>query len=369
MFGYKEIQMKKKLQTIAKRCPRCALPETFPGIKLPKGKACNYCGYYDLNKPREKEIKKTLKNKFVQEIKNAKAQNGEYDCIVAFSGGKDSTFLLHYLKKKFNLKILAHTFDNGFISKQTIKNIKHVTNILGVDHKFTKPPFKAMREVFKAMLTEDITYPKEILSMLSPVCAACLGMVFGTTIKLAMRLSMPLMFMGFTPGQYPAISLENFLKVNSCMFISDKIYRDDPVDIIKILRDPIDEKFGDKIGKYFLQSQYIKPGVKVPSILFPFHAMVDYSENQIFNDIKKLGWKKPEDTDNCSTNCLLNAAGIYSCKQRYGYHPYVGELSLLSREGKISYDDILSAEKIDKNSFALTNSLARLGISKSDLKI
>ncbi len=356
----------KKMRSI-KRCSRCALPETFPGVKFDESGVCNYCIYHEINKEREMKSKEALKKEFISIIKQTKKRRNKYDCIVAFSGGKDSTFLLQFLKSKFKLKILAHTFDNSFISKKAIENMGKVTKALRVDHRVTKADFSILKELFAYALKGNIPYPKEILAMLSPVCATCLGMVFGSTIKLAIKLKIPLMFIGFTPGQYPAISLENFFKVKSCMFLSSKVYKDDPVDIIKIIRDPIDEQFGGKVEKYFFKSQYIEKGLKVPTILFPFHIFLDYDEKTILKVISRLGWVKPEDTDTCSTNCLLNTIGNYACLKQLKYHPYIGEMSLLVREGKISRKEAIKAEKVDENSFAMRYSLKKLELNKKGL--
>ncbi len=338
-----------KIKKIKKRCIRCGLPETFPGIKFNIDSHCNYCIYFDISKEREEEIKSILKNEFVKVITKAKKEKNKYDCIVAYSGGKDSTFLLYHLKTKFKLNILAHILDNGFISAKAMENIRGVTKTLDVDYKITRPDFEALRELFTFALTEKIPYPKEILSMLSQVCAVCIGMVFGTTINWAIKSKIPLMFIGFTPGQYPAITLENFLKVKSCMFMSDKVYKDDPLDILKIISDPIRERFGKKINKFYFKSQYIEKGLVVPKILLPFHALLDYDEKDILKEITKLGWQKPQDTDSCSTNCLLNTLGNISSIKQLGYHPYIGELSYLVRMGKLSYKDALAVEQFKNN--------------------
>lgn len=350
-----------------KRCARCGLPRTYPGVQFNKDDICNYCVYFDLYKDREKLIKLELEKRFTELINTVRQENHKYHCIVAYSGGKDSTFLLHYLKTHFKLTVLACTFDNGFMSSTALQNIERITKELDIESKIIKPDFDVLREAFTYALTKKIPYPKEILAMMSPVCAVCIGMVFGITLDLAIHLEIPLMFTGFTPGQYPAISLENFLKVQSCLFFSDKIYRDDPADVLKLLADPIREQFGEKIGKYFFKSQYVSSGLKVPKILFPFHALLEYDENRIISDISRLGWVRPKDTDNCSTNCLLNSLGIYACIKQVGYHPYVGELSHLVREGRINLEEAKKVEYIETNSFAFRESLKRLKLDKSDL--
>ncbi|MCK9614474.1 MAG: hypothetical protein M0R48_03100 [Candidatus Omnitrophica bacterium] len=349
---------------IIKRCKRCGLPSAYPGILLNANKTCNYCSYFDLYKDREIIIKRQLKEDFTRIINNVKRKNNKYDCIVAYSGGKDSSFLLSFLKKKFKLKILAHTLDHSFTSAQAFVNIKKITKALKIDSKITKPDIRVMKELFRFALTENIPYPKEILAMMSQVCAVCWGMVFGTTIHLATQLKIPLMCIGFTPGQYPSISLENFLKVESCLFLSKKVYKDDPMDVIKILTDPIIEKFGEKVRKYYFRSQYIPNDLFVPKILLPFHVLIDYDEKTILKEITNLGWIKPSDTDSCSTNCLINTLSSYITVNKNGYHPYIGELSQLVREGKIKREEAIEAEKIEKESYAMKFSCKKLKLNK-----
>jgi hypothetical protein len=346
------------------RCIRCALPETFPGVKFDAEGLCNYCAYFDIYREREASIKSSLKKEFLKTIKKVKKERHRYHGIVAYSGGKDSTFLLQYLKKTFGLKILAHTLDNGFVSPTALDNIKRVTDKLKVDSVITKPESRLLKDVFKYSLVEKIPYPKEILAMMSQVCAVCIGMVFGTTLKLAVKHRIPLMFVGFTPGQYPAITLENFLKVRSCLFLSDKVYKDDPQDIIKIISDPVRERFGEKAGKYFFRSQYVPKDMPVPKVLLPYHALLDYDEGDILREIKKLGWVKPVDTDSCSTNCLLNTVGNLVSVKRLGYHPYIGEMAHLVREGKMSRSQALAAEQPNPDPRIMNQCLHKLGLTK-----
>jgi len=352
-----------------KRCRRCALPDTYPGIHLNEDNICNYCVYFDVIEERENTLRVKLRKKAIQIIKKVKKERHKYHCIVAYSGGKDSTFLLHFLKKEFHLNILAHVLDNGFISPTALKNIKNVTKILNIGYKITNPPFKLLKKIFSYALTQRTSYPKEILAMMSPVCAVCQGMVFGTTIKLAMRLKIPLMFIGYTLGQYPSISLENFSKVKSNVFLSSRVYKDDPLDIIKIVKDPLDEKFGEEIEDYYFRSQYIGIAEEktVPRVLFPFHFLLDYDEKRFLIEISKLGWEKPEDTDLCSTNCLLNTLGNYACVNQLGYHPYIGELSALVRKGKMSYQKAIESEKLEEDTYAMYYTLKKLNLKKEEI--
>ena len=67
--------------------------------------------------------------KLLQEKKKAST----YDVLVAYSGGKDSTYTLDVLVNKYNLRVLALTFDNTFISPRAEENIRNVCGALGAD--------------------------------------------------------------------------------------------------------------------------------------------------------------------------------------------------------------------------------------------
>ncbi len=350
-----------------KRCSKCFLPKTYPGIQFDSKGKCNYCNYLEASANARAYLRKSLKEDFLTFIEEVKARDNEYDCVVCYSGGKDSTFLLLELKEKLGLNILAYTFNNGFLSEKAVANIERMIKKLDVEHIMFTPEKVLARKVFKEALTGKISYPKEITAILSPLCAVCQGMIVAYAYRLAKKKDIPIIFMGFTPGQYPDVSYENFMKARSCIYFSDSVHKDDPPDIIKMIRDPVDEVAGEEAEKYFLKSQYLEPGEKYPHILFPFHAIFKYDEKEIYDRIKKIGWKKPEDTDSCSTNCLINTVGNYAFKKQYGYHPYAAEISSMVRKGVLSFKEARDLEQIDEESSAMRSSLEKLGLQKDML--
>lgn len=110
-----------------KRCTRCILPETFPGIEFDEDGVCNYCLDY--------EPVKVYGEATLEKVLDGYRGRGEkYDCVVPISGGRDSSYVLHQMVKKYGMRVLALTVDSGAIMPEGYRNIETVTNVLDVDH-------------------------------------------------------------------------------------------------------------------------------------------------------------------------------------------------------------------------------------------
>ena len=48
-----------------------------------------------------------------------RSKDGRADCLVAFSGGRDSTYSLHYVKNELELNPIAYTYDWGMVNALT----------------------------------------------------------------------------------------------------------------------------------------------------------------------------------------------------------------------------------------------------------
>ncbi len=310
-----------------KRCISCIIPETFPGVKINSAGVCSICTRFKEQKGIIPSLEK-LRNKLNGIIDRNKGGNPKYDTLIAYSGGKDSTFLIYTLKVKYNLNILAFTFDNGFISEHTFSNIKSVLNKLDVDHIIFKPRYGLITKIFAASANSPI-YPVSLLKFGSSVCISCIRMVNNLSLKTAIEKNIPMVMLGNSPGQL--IQSENEL-----------IYQDNkiPYELKKKLFKPLSDKVGSEIYDYFLLSkeQYkIKP---FPYIINPF-PIIGYDEKIIYQTIAKLGWQKPDDVDPNSTNCQLNSFGIIKHKEKLNFHPYDYEMSMLVRLGIISREEAL----------------------------
>jgi tRNA(Ile)-lysidine synthase TilS/MesJ len=300
-----------------KICTNCVLPETFPGISFDSRGLCNFCQEFKGKEHLEKEKAKYLQ-KF-QELLGRFKNSSCYDALMAYSGGKDSTYTLSLLKEKYDLKILALTFDNGFLSEQAFKNIRQVVENLGVDHIFFKPDFSLLKKIFLTGTKED-TFSRKTLDRASTICTSCMGIVKFTTLRLALEKKIPFITYGWSPGQAP---------------ITASIFKNNP-SMLKgmqnAIKEPLFKIAGEKINPYFLEEKHFEQKEDFPYNISPL-AFLDYDEKIIFKKIGKLGWNMPIDTDSNSTNCLLNSFANLVHKQRFGFHPYAFELAKLVREG------------------------------------
>ena len=111
-----------------RRCTRCILPETYPGISFDEKGACNHCLAYRDTTPRGEAALQTLIEPYREQA----------TCILALSGGRDSAFAAHYVVKSLGLRPLLYTFDNGFMPDEITENTANTARRLGLDHTTVK---------------------------------------------------------------------------------------------------------------------------------------------------------------------------------------------------------------------------------------
>lgn len=111
-----------------KRCTKCVLPETMPFIKFDDKGVCNYCNNYRLrNVPKPKEELFTL-------VEPYRRPGKELDCIVPFSGGRDSCYGLHLIVNELKMKPVTYTYDWGMVTDLGRRNISRMCSQLGVEN-------------------------------------------------------------------------------------------------------------------------------------------------------------------------------------------------------------------------------------------
>jgi N-acetyl sugar amidotransferase len=171
------------------RCSKCTVPITWETVYLDENGVCNICKNWEKKQKtidwgeREKSL-----IEFFDEVKKKK---GQYDCIVPFSGGKDSTFTLWAIVKKYGLKPLVVSFDHCFYRPRTLDNRTRTFRKLGVDVITFTPNW----HVVKKLMLESLIRKGDF-------CWHCHAGVFAYPMKIAVKFGIPLVIWGEGGGEY-----------------------------------------------------------------------------------------------------------------------------------------------------------------------
>jgi len=137
-----------------KRCTKCILPETYPGIFFDEKGVCNRC--HEWEKSYRLVDYAQLKSELDQliELKKAEAKfHGlPYDVIVPVSGGKDSAYVLYIMKELYGCRVLAVNYHNTMQTELAYRNLMNLIDVFDVDFKMvTIQPSLLKRAYYEAM--------------------------------------------------------------------------------------------------------------------------------------------------------------------------------------------------------------------------
>ncbi|NBQ64035.1 MAG: N-acetyl sugar amidotransferase [Verrucomicrobia bacterium] len=157
-------------------CKRCVYPANAkPAILFDEQGVCSGCRLIESRpkvdwESREKQLKAILEEYRARQ----RAKKNPYDCIVPVSGGKDSTFQVWLLKRKFNINPLLISYNHTFNTVLGNRNLRNLVEKLDCNHvRFTTAPGSAIR-LAKYMLKKvgDITWHYHAGIMTFPIQAA-----------------------------------------------------------------------------------------------------------------------------------------------------------------------------------------------------
>ena len=169
-------------------CTRCIIPETHDTIMFNEEGVCSVCQQIDF---RDEKINWIERRTMLDELVSAYKDKGYYDCIVPFSGGKDSTFQLWYIVKVLKLKPLVVRFNHWGYRPLVEENNTRTFKILGVDVFEFKPSWHVVREL---ML--------ESLKRRGDFCWHCHTGIYAHTMQIALKYNTPLLIWGESLAEY-----------------------------------------------------------------------------------------------------------------------------------------------------------------------
>jgi len=171
-----------------RRCSRCALPETHETILFDEEGVCNVCRQHEY---KQSQIDWTAREQELSALIDQYRGKHDYDCIVPFSGGKDSTFTLYELVHRFKVKPLVVTFDHGFLRPTTLENTDRTIRLLGVDYLKFRPSWKVVRKLMQ-----------ESLRRKGDFCWHCHTGIFSYPMHVAVKFKVPLVIWGEPSSEY-----------------------------------------------------------------------------------------------------------------------------------------------------------------------
>jgi hypothetical protein len=144
-------QAKSKVDNL-RRCTRCVLPETFPFISFDDEGVCNFCHSY-------KNAEYLGRDALNQHLEQYRGPDGAIKCVVSFSGGRESSYGLHVVKKELNLDAVAFTYDWGVATEIAKRNQSRLCEKLDVEQIVVTANLKRKRENIKANLKAWLRKP------------------------------------------------------------------------------------------------------------------------------------------------------------------------------------------------------------------
>lgn len=135
-----------------RRCTKCVLTETMPFINFNDEGICNYCtNYRPRNAPKPKQELFDLVEPF-------RRANGN-DCVVPFSGGRDSCYGLHLIVNELKMKPVTYTYDWGMVTDLGRRNISRMCAEMGVENIIVADDIMQKRENIKMNLQAWLKKP------------------------------------------------------------------------------------------------------------------------------------------------------------------------------------------------------------------
>lgn len=264
-----------------RRCSRCGMPETYETIEYDAQGVCNICRGTEHKRVIDWGERKRLLDKLIEKHRGKAA----YDCIVPFSGGKDSTFQLYYLMKEYKVKPLVVRFNHGFMRPTIQENNQRTLKKLGVDVLEFTPNWRIVKKLMLEAFTRKTDF-----------CWHCHTGIYSYPLRVALLYQVPLVFWGETQSEITAyydyvndeIEYEDDKKFNMLRTLG--ITAEDMHGMIDKPDDPVDKR---DLTPYTFPDVKALRDLKYCSVPLGSFIPWDYTKNtEIIK--RELGWKPDE---------------------------------------------------------------------------
>ncbi len=313
-----------------KRCTRCLLPGSYPGIKFNKKGVCNFCLEFKQRSLLGEEL-------FLEKIKSK--IRDKFDCLVGISGGKDSCYVAYLAKERFNLRVLAVCYDFPFLCELARKNVKNVCDTLKIDLIIKK----SKRNVEYNLLQNHLMSTAATGTSWGQ-CLFCHYGIDAILYNVAKENKIPFILSGVTnselwwnPGNRIVMLLKRIKKLGLIEKAKFIYYQ------LKAYFCLVNQRREFKLPSNSCFNAYKKP--KKPLNGPEFVNVFDYIkwDHKIIEDtlVERTGWVKPDRSLSWRYDCILEPMLDYTYKREFGISSAGLYLSALIRSGQIERDEAL----------------------------
>jgi glucosamine--fructose-6-phosphate aminotransferase (isomerizing) len=317
-----------------KRCVKCVLPDSLPGSNFNSAGECAWCqtGFPNYVPEGEKKLQLLLENN--------KSNTGAADCLVGVSGGKDSTYVLFALKRKFGMKVEAFTYVHDGLTDFALQNAKETCRILDVKHHELSLPNHAHLKSFKSFFEAWVESEEPVAAAMT--CVACKHLhLIGT--RLAKERQIPMVVWSMCPLEVPPFiptQAKGETKVTSNGMTGLSVLLGKNI----IAQEKFRQAFFENISTCLFGCLAYRPSTKYLQIRYKnvkhvyYFDYMDWHEGSIVKTLKEhTSWSIPKNiVTDWHSDCLFNVFKEYMFQKMLGASYTDAFLSNQIRHGLIT---------------------------------
>lgn len=129
-------------------CKKCVYPHVSVNSILDDDGVCSACRVSEEFSNLSRGFWEEREKRFVEVVSQFRQHDkGNYDCIIAVSGGKDSYWQTHLVKNVYGLNPLLVTYHGNNYLPEGQENLNRMRDVFGVDHLVFGPSVTTLRKL------------------------------------------------------------------------------------------------------------------------------------------------------------------------------------------------------------------------------